>query len=98
MTLYEMWKNESKYLIINRKNNNIISVVKTDEKIESTKSTGYFGIYYMDTDLHIYYINLKKCKFVNNLLKEAYNFDYYKFNCRCRKDKIKKINEYDSMY
>ena len=95
---YNTWLKESKFLIITEKDDKIISVVKNNEKIDYIKTIGYFGVYNSNTCLHTYYINPIKCKFVNKLLKSAYEFDYNNFICRCRKEKLKKINDYVTIH
>ena len=92
MKSYSSWKKESKYIIIKKNyyTNDIISVTKSSIVNYMSKS-GYFGVVLPLEGCHIFYINIKKCKFVNNLLKDAFYFDYNSYICRCRKNKLEKI-------
>ena len=94
MDEYKKWLKESKYVTIIKveKDDTTSSVLKSNTcKYESP--TGYYGEYSPITGLHIRYINVRKCSFMTNLLKEAYMFDAYNFSRRCRKEKLNKIEE-----
>lgn len=98
MNLYKKWLSESRYLIIKKQNNpfEILSIEKIDETSINFNHVGYSAVHDLLTGLSTIYIDTKNIDVYERLLNKAFEFDYYNFICRCRKDKIKKINEFDS--
>jgi len=94
MDEYKKWLKESRYIIIKKRIDDgaYLSIFKCDICIHAT-DTGYFGCIELNKNLHTYWINVRKCRFMTKLLKDAYMFDAYNFSRRCRKEKLNKIEE-----
>jgi hypothetical protein len=94
MDEYKKWLKESRYVIIEKsiREDACLSVTKSDI-CSYASETGYYGIIDPAINLHKFYIDIIKCRYMTKLLKEAYMFDAYNFSRRCRKEKLIKIEE-----